>query len=108
MKTADDTRAEGAIWEAFRKGAMFALGRAVWDDADDYFTLVGIDYAKGKPIPTNPHLATQPAAEPEGDPCFDCGGAPHKPSCPEFSPWTPELEACLACDAPSPGRGDEG
>lgn len=43
-----------SIAEAFRKGAMLALGRQPWPDADDYFSLIGIDYANGKVLPEKP------------------------------------------------------
>lgn len=55
LQPIDDTRVAPqevtAVAEGFRKGAMAALGCAHWDDADDFFTMVGIDYAQGKPFP---------------------------------------------------------
>lgn len=51
-----------SIAEAFRKGAMYALGRKAWDDADDFFSLCGNDYAKGNALPSKP-VASIPANE---------------------------------------------
>lgn len=52
-----------AIAEAFRKGAMSALGCPIWEDADAFFSLAGMDYAQGKPLPSTMPLPALPGGE---------------------------------------------